>query len=187
MKHSNIMIVNEKTLLNKRLYHTIRDPKKNMSNNEQQSQPPENAQQEPVSTTNAILTEKEALEMQSQQHAQNPNMPQPPNQNQNQSLSAQETQPSAAETVSQPDSNRSNTQENIQQQSSNVVPFPQPEPPIVNNNNQQAQQPIQATTSAGVTAPPPKPDFTDTDASIQGLLLQVVALQHNKIQQLKQQ
>lgn len=172
-------MINEKTLLNKRLYHTIRDPKKNMSNNEQQ--PPENAQQEPVSTTNAILTEKEALEMQSQQHAQNPNMPPPPNQNQ-QSLSAQETQPS--ETVS-PDS-RSNTQENVQQ-SSNVVPFPQPEPPIVNNNNQQAQQPIQATTSAGVTAPPPKPDFTDTDASIQGLLLQVVALQHNKIQQLKQQ
>jgi len=174
--------INEKTLLNKRLYHTIRDPKKIMSNPEQQT--PENAQQEPaVSTTNAILTEKEALEMQSQQHAQNPNMPLPPNQNQNQSLSAQDTQPS--ETVS-PDS-RSNTQENVQQQSSNVVPFPQPEPPIVNNNNQQSQQPIQATTSAGVTAPPPKPDFTDTDASIQGLLLQVVALQHNKIQQLKQQ
>jgi len=175
--------INEKTLLNKRLYHTIRDPKKIMSNPEQQT--PENAQQEPaVSTTNAILTEKEALEMQSQQHAQNPNMPLPPNQNQNQSLSAQETQPSA-ETVS-PDS-RSNTQENVQQQSSNVVPFPQPEPPIVNNNQQKQQQPIQATTSAGVTAPPPKPDFTDTDASIQGLLLQVVALQHNKIQQLKQQ
>lgn len=36
-------------------------------------------------------------------------------------------------------------------------------------------------------APKPKVDFTATDATIQGLSIQIMALQHNKIQQLQQQ
>jgi hypothetical protein len=51
----------------------------------------------------------------------------------------------------------------------------------------QQQQAVSATTSQGVTAPKPKVDHTQTDATIQGLLVQVIALQHNKIQQIASQ
>lgn len=50
---------------------------------------------------------------------------------------------------------------------------------------QQQQEPIAATTSSGLTAPKPKVDHSSTDATIQGLLVQVIALQHNKIQQIQ--
>jgi len=56
--------------------------------------------------------------------------------------------------------------------------------------SQAAANPQPATATAPVaeqTPPKPKVDNTAVDATIQGLLLQVVALQHNKIQQLQQQ
>jgi len=91
--------------------------------------------------------------------AGNPNMPLPPLQEQKTQALSEQTQP----TTTVEESSRSN---------------PQQETP---------QQPIAATTAAGFTAPKPKADFTNTDATIQGLLVQIIALQHNKIQQLSPQ
>lgn len=92
--------------------------------------------------------------------AGNPNMPLPPFQEQKkQALSEQQTQ--------QPTTTEENSRSNPQQETTS--------------------QPIAATTAAGVTAPKPKVDFTATDATIQGLLIQAIALYHNKTQQQQQQ
>jgi len=91
--------------------------------------------------------------------AGNPNMPLPPFQEQKKQALSEQQQP----TVVEESSSRSNPQQET------------------------TSQPIAATTAAGVTAPKPKVDFTATDATIQGLLIQAIALYHNKTQQQQQQ
>jgi len=91
--------------------------------------------------------------------AGNPNMPLPPFQEQKTQALSEQQQP----TVVEESSSRSNPQQET------------------------TSQPIAATTAAGVTAPKPKVDFTATDATIQGLLIQAIALYHNKTQQQQQQ
>jgi len=91
--------------------------------------------------------------------AGNPNMPLPPFQEQKKQALSEQQQP----TVVEESSSRSNPQQET------------------------TSQPIAATTAAGVTAPKPKADFTATDATIQGLLIQAIALYHNKTQQQQQQ
>jgi hypothetical protein len=70
------------------------------------------------------------------------------------------------------------------QQTTTEQPATQSVNPAETTPQQQPLQAVSATTSQNVTAPKPKADFTGTDATIQGLLVQVIALQHNKIQQL---
>ena len=112
--------------------------------------------------SNPITTEEnEQGELPKEPSAGNPNMPLPPLQEQKkQALSEQQQQPTTTE-----ENSRSNPQQETTSQ----------------------QQPIAATTAAGVTAPKPKVDFTATDATIQGLLIQAIALYHNKTQQQQQQ
>jgi hypothetical protein len=137
-------------------------------------------------------------------------------QQQQQSLNQQESQPHAdvGPNMPQPTQQRSNTvnqipteselenQGNTEAQTNNlgfpVVPkgqqaqqqgFPiNPNRPLQSAAppQQQQQQAVSATTSQGVKAPKAKLDFTATDATIQGLLIQVGAMQHNKIQQIIQ-
>lgn len=114
--------------------------------------------EKPVDTTNAISTDKE--ELQERQHSQE------------QDLSRSNPQ-------TETPNNNLNTPVELQQTEQYQMSAP------TSTTNQ--QQPISATTSAGITAPKPKADFTTTDATIQGLLVQIIALQHNKIQQLSNQ
>jgi hypothetical protein len=116
--------------------------------------------------------QQQVEQQQQQPHADaGPNMPEPPTQRSNTG------------------GNQIPTDSEIQQQQGNNT-----EAQANNTNNlgfsavpQQQQQAVSATTSQGVTAPKPKVDHTQTDATIQGLLVQVIALQHNKIQQIASQ
>lgn len=107
------------------------------------------------------ITKEEEDELPKEPSAGNPNMPLPPFQEQKTQALSEQQQP----TVIEESSSRSNPQQETTSQ----------------------QQPIAATTAAGVTAPKPKVDFTATDATIQGLLIQAIALYHNKTQQQQQQ
>ena len=105
--------------------------------------------------SNLIQTEAEQAQVKAQETATD----------QQQSVNPQETVP------------QSQVQADAQQQAQ-VNTQEQQTPPT----NVTAAMP-QAVVANPAQAKPPKPDFTATDATIQGLLVQVIALQHNKIQQ----
>jgi len=135
-------------------------------------------------------------------------------QQQNQSLNQQETQPHAdvgpimpqptqrSNTVNQIPTDSELEQQGNTEAQTNAIGYPivpkaqqeqqqqqsdfpiDPRRPLQTANQQQEQQQQQ---QQAVTAPKPKADHSQTDATIQGLLVQVIALQHNKIQQISQQ
>lgn len=127
----------------------------------------------------SAVEEEQQLQTQQQQQEQyqgnqpiadvGPNMPpQPPQQRSNTGNQI----PTDSELEQQQQGNNTEAQANT----TNNLGFP-----VVPKQHMQQQQQQQ-----GVKAPKAKLDFTTTDSTIQGLLIQVGALQHNKIQQIIQ-
>jgi len=128
----------------------------------------------PQQGISAVEEEQQQLQtqQQNQQQAQphedaGPNMPQPPQQRSNTGNQI----PTDSE-LEQRQQQGNNTE--AQANTTNNLGFP-----VVPKQHMQQQQ-------QGVKAPKAKLDFTATDATIQGLLIQVGAMQHNKIQQIIQ-